>query len=208
LVTLLAPATHASIVAFNNLGSGYLGGGDFAGTFQGDTVTCATNFIPTQSGYISDIWMGAILTVGQTNTLTLLLRADNADMLGATLWQQTFQNGLGTTYGDVFHAGAGSLQIQNAPCLETGTRYWLQAEAPVVEGLAISWYTNAAGDTGSTAVEYSDDGYWQVFDDAPRLSLEVALVPLPAAGWAGLGLLVGMAGVAGLRRTSRRREVA
>ncbi len=201
LATLSAAQVDAGTVVFDNLGSGYEPYGNWVGTVYFPdpgldvTAICATDFTPTHSGKLSAIWAALVLESGQ-NTFTLSLLADNANEPGTVLWSQTFQNRLSVVLGSVFHAGNGSVPIVNAPDLVAGTRYWLQAEAPVQTGQVVNWYTNSAGDLGSTGILFSDIGSWQMYNNDTRPGFTVEVLPAPAALPAGLALM----GFMGLRR--------
>ena len=191
--------SQGGIVAYDNLQNGYKNVGlavnvDVDQWGQLRTIWSATDFVPSESGKLDEIATAMVLVQGD-NAVTLLLCADDAGKPGSVLWQQTYENRLGDTLGDVFQTSG----IANAPELAAGTRYWVEAQAPLDDRMIIFWYVNASGDLGSYALLDSHNNGPIVTDDVDRLGLRVGVVPLPLSVWMALPLLA-FVGIAGLRR--------
>lgn len=91
-------SASAVVIAFNNLGPGdsYSYGGNWIGRLNGYNYVVGTEFIPTTSGSLDELWLGMFHEEG-LNEVTLALLSDHSGNPGSTLWQQTFDNQLGSS---------------------------------------------------------------------------------------------------------------
>ena len=186
---LLVGQATANTVVFDNLGSSDIYGtrGGWTGHKGQSYRLHASEFVPSGSGLLEELWAGMFLGVGQ-NEITLSLLSDSAGVPDATLWQGTFTDVLGG-YGSVLH-----VSDLDGPMIDAGTRYWLVAGAPRDGVTRIAWASNAMNDRGDVARNINDTG-WTVRTNSRHRAMRVAVLPEPTT----LALLA-LGGLVGCRR--------
>jgi hypothetical protein len=182
MLTAVVPAA-ASTIVFNDLGPGdsYTNSGDWFGKYNGFSYNpIASDFVAAGSGKVNELWTAIFHSTG-LNEVTLAVLTDNAGNPGTVMWQQSFADRLGS-YRSVLH-----LVDIDGPTLTSGTRYWLQASTPDVEGTSQSWYFNNQNDWGLLA-RAVNGGSLHVVGQTERLAMRVGVVVPEPSTLALLGI--------------------
>ncbi len=200
---LLAGTAHAALVTVWDTHDGTPSGlGVFVGSSE-PNARAALAFIPSTSGYLADVTLGAGQGNGGTTDWTMQLYSDAAGLPGSALETLTSL--------DVGPPGGPSATYTSfasqTTLLTAGNTYWLVASLPT-DSVGY-WSSIEGGATGLRAFSYDGDA-WQAetdtFAPAADIRVETTPVPLPAAAWlflSGAGAVVSIA-----RRKSRREKGA
>jgi hypothetical protein len=180
----------------------------FSGNFQyevlaGSTVSgasttpgyndTANQFVPTQSGNISDIWVAMALDAGP-NEFVINLRSDDNHAPGGVIFSWTLTDRafpFDPNYHDPVH-----LVVTDPVPIQQGTPYWLEMHAGTPTSWLV-WDFTRPPLFQNVAQRFSENGPWNVLQPGFTSAYAIAVVPGPGA-FVALG-----AGVATVRRRRR-----
>jgi hypothetical protein len=142
-----AATVRAQTIVFDNFGPGdtYNTSSSFLCANDGDWQSAwAFQFVPTSSGYVSDIWLPVNLFDGGTaNNLEIALMTDSGnDQPGVVLETWTFNVSKKTYSGSIVQGiGTGTKAISE------GVKYWLAGTVPSGTTSVVEWYSTPNDET-------------------------------------------------------------
>ena len=174
-------------ILFDNFGPNntYANYGTWFGSGFGEVMYEASAFTPVATGRVTRIEAGMwTLLPASANqvTLHLLTQVGTVPPTASSIWSQTYNNALASSYG-----GVASFPVNNGPVLFPHTRYWLYVETPPTGAYdpADLWQTGLSG-SAATASYFAQSptrpNTWHIFDppvSAGRSLRVISEVPEP-----------------------------
>ena len=180
LTVASADAALTYTIVFDNFApnDGYncCSGWTISNNYSNNTFTQGSQFTPSASGYVSDIWVGANLVQGP-NVLQVALMTDSGGQPGTVIERWNFSGKMGTFnfINPPLH-GRG-----NGKYIYAGQKYWLIATAPA-DGTWAAWNQNSTADNGPLATKDQSEGFggpWTIDPSQLRGAFRVAVTSDP-----------------------------